>query len=455
MLEKRSGRIYWISFLVLSAVLMVCFYYRDLMITTRHAINFWDILFKGRILYFYQDNICASGNQYMFTEPGGCSYNILVYLVFAVWDFPLWLLEKANVDVMNNIPCLLWAKLLPVGAVLLSTRYLGKVLETASVPEKRVSFAKYLYLTSSLLIGTVLITSRYDAMCSVFMLLSLFFWLKKKNGWFAFWCGIAFCFNYFAVLIFAPLLLLREKNFWKILRGAVFMVIPYGITMGLFIAHPLPNKVGFTEDLFKMLFSNTNGRFSWFIVAYCGILLYAYLTDEHTDSPGKPLWLCCFSMASLFAFCSPYPYWPILLSPFLAMVLGASDPKRDHLNLVIETVTLASLLLENMVKFFWCFVDGTMHPMLLSVLMPDRVFKAHQVLDIWIKISKKVTIPLILHSVFIAGLLVLAYIHFPGRKDRGDRISSLVREKDAKGILCLRWVTTVIMCLLPFLTLIK
>ena len=126
---RKFEMVLWICTICLFLVLLVSHAYNDIIVTTRHGINFWDILLNGDFLAFYDRNVTASGNT-VYSDVQGCAYNILVYIVFAIWNLPLYLMERfASVDVMNSIPCLAYAKLLPVAAVAITAVIVKKILE--------------------------------------------------------------------------------------------------------------------------------------------------------------------------------------------------------------------------------------------------------------------------------------------------------------------------------------
>ena len=127
--------------LLLSAVIMAIALfshtYNDILITTRHGINFWSCLLEGDFFDFYKVNVCASGND-TYTVIQRCAYNILVYIVFAIWNFPLFILERFfSVDVSNNILCIVYSKMLVAVGLAISAIILKKILAFLCVEKKQ------------------------------------------------------------------------------------------------------------------------------------------------------------------------------------------------------------------------------------------------------------------------------------------------------------------------------
>ena len=451
MLTEKKERFLWISLFFIFMILFMSFNYSDLIITTGHGINFWDILTNGRIVHFYEDNSSA---PYVSISTGNCVYSFLYYIVFALWNFPLWLLGKASVDVMNNLPCLMWAKLLPVLAVWTTMKLIQRIMKTMGVSQKQIKLAVYLYLSSSMILTSVLINSRYDSICSVFMLLALQAFQKRNEKKFLLWSGISFCFNYLTVLVFLPLLVLREKKILKIIWKTVLMLIPYFLTTIPFIFHPSPERGQTEKQLFSVLFARTNGRFSWFVITYIIILVYAYIQDEEKSAVNLPIWLACFSLASIIAFCFVLPYWPIMLIPYIAMIIGTADESKDQINLILEAMGVGGLVLGDMVYFYWCYGKETMQKMLISVLFPEQLIRSHVIMDIWIRVSQYGYIQLVFNSVFVVGMILLAVINFPNEKINSCMIR-IEDKNDLSQIIILRWIFNVLICIIPFITLIR
>ena len=235
----KSKKLLWalsIGTALVAFVLLWSHTYNDIVVTTRHGMNFWNILLNGQLLDFYKVNIIASGNAYYGAEQG-CAYNILIYVVFAIWNLPLYLLERfAGVDVMNAVPCLVYSKLLVVAGLVATVFLLKKIMEDLDVHEAYRDFALYLYASCSVLVTIIFITGQYDILSLFFQLLGFRAFLKKKDTAFALWFGLAFCFKYFAAVIFLPLLVLRHKKVAGWIKCLLPLLIPLLLTkIGFFI----------------------------------------------------------------------------------------------------------------------------------------------------------------------------------------------------------------------------
>jgi hypothetical protein len=163
----------WICAVGVMVLLLLSHTYNDILITARHGMNFWNILFSGDILHFFELNYAISGNVY-YDVLQGCAYNILYYVIFAVWNIPMVLLEMfANVDVMNNILCIAYIKMITVAALIISVLVLRRILLLLNVDKQSHELLLFLYLTSTLMVAVAFIISQYDLVSVVFQLLGI------------------------------------------------------------------------------------------------------------------------------------------------------------------------------------------------------------------------------------------------------------------------------------------
>ena len=447
-----------------AGILLVSFIYFDILATSKHGINFWDILFNGRILYFYQDNTVSVENFYWYNQNTACIYNFLVYVVFAIWNFPLWILEKyLAVDVSNNFFCLVYMKLLPLCATLICAKIIGKILKETGTSKEGIKLTQYLYLSSTVILTNVLIASRYDNLCSVFMLLSLLYYLRQNFGKFLFFSGIALCFNYLSFAMFLPLLLLKEKNIRKILKYFLFAILPYVFTNLLFIfgKTALSTGGGYILGIFTRLFSKNNGLFCWFIIFYAIIIVYSFLADKaKANDKNIVFWLSFVSITSVFAFLFTFPYWPMLMVPFFVLLIGNCKPKKYFIAIILETIAMFGMVVDKMLRYGAAYFGGTFNSMLISFLFSTEDFKRDVILDTVQKMKNTNVIAkgssiAFFQSFFVAGVLILAFLCFPKVDELLQKSDFSSYENKLSDILIIRFVVMIGICFLPFINLIR
>lgn len=439
----------------LMLVLLFSHTYNDILITTRHGINFWKILFSGDFLRFYQLNRDASGNEF-YTVTQGCAYNILVYLAFALWNIPLALLEAfAGVDIMNNILCLVYMKLLPVTAMAVSALVLYRILALFPIPREKRMLMLYLYLTSALMISVVFIIAQYDIFSVLFQLLGVYAFLRGKDKQFVFWFGIAACFKYFALVAFVPLMLLRYKKVFSWLGMLAASLVPVIVTKLPFLLTPSAGAASLKGeamglDMLTRMLSYTGKEMNLFVVVYFLILVWCVLREKGERTPYYAIWA---GFASLAAFCGLlrlYPYWSILLAPYLVLAIAVA-PERIYVNLFLETVGTAALVFWNMVRVDHCYFGSTMQSMLMGKLLGEANPSGTMIHNgILILEKNPLTLP-ILNSFFIASMCALAFLTYP--REGSCTEEKWRRQSGYTDMLAIRLAVTLVLCLMPIASL--
>ena len=466
-MKKKSleAVLFWCT-AVICAISLVSHNYNDLLITTRQGINFWDILFDGNFLSFYELNVCISGNP-VYDHLQGCAYNIVVYLAFAIWNFPMYLLERfAGVDVMNSIPCLVYQKLAIAAGMAATIVLFKKILEELDIPEEKHDLMVYLYASSTLLTSVVFITGQYDIFSLIFQLLGVLAFVKGKDRAFVWWFGLAVCFKYFALVIFLPLMLLKQKKVISWIKSLVILIVPLLITKLPFILFSQQTSSGgVAGDVIGVNLmagmlgsSNANININFFVIAYAGILVWCYLQkDDPETNACKGIWASLLAYTAFFGLMNAYPYWSVIMAPFVTLVI-AMAPHQLYLNLILETIGMAGLVFANMVRYSWVYFGDTLKPMIWPHVLKGTGFSADYSgsliagLVSWLSqetYHQEVAFPAIANSAFVAAVILMAMIAYPGNKE--NRLQSWPDEKEYWDVLLVRFAVNAVVCLLPIL----
>lgn len=446
--SRKTERIAWAALIPLLCLLFCSHIYNDILITARQGIMLWDILFQGRFFDFFSEEFrTASGNLY-YTVEQTSAYNILLYLIFAIWNIPLALLMKfTSLDVMNSLPCLLWIKaMLPV-FLLLSAWAMTAVLKELKLSRQRIRLAWFLLLSSGVLIYSLFITSQYDIIGIPFQLLGILYFLRNDKKRFVAYFSIAVCFKAFALILFLPLLLLKEKRPFRILGMLLLVMLPNFLTTAVFSLFGTTGDGGIMSIMLSMLFTQDVAGINFFILIYGGLVVWSYVhpAAERVE-PRQVLWLCFTAITSFFGFCATYPYWKILMAPYWVMLIAAAPEGSLNVSLLLEGVGQAALVVYQMVIYYWCFWGNTMKSMLFGILMPERTLRGDNPLEYLFSLQIGAVIS-ISRSLFLAAFLVLAYIHFPGKQKRQQE------EALFSDILFFRSAMVLGVCMLPILSL--
>lgn len=450
--KDRLRKVLWTIVACMMGILLFCHTYNDILITTRHGINFWKFLFDGQILHFFEQNYVASGNVY-YDAVQGCAYNILLYIIFAVWNIPTALLSAfGHVDVMNNIFCIAYMKLLPVLAMFVSMIILRRILVLLEVRGEKLEWMCFLYLSSSLIISSVFVVSQYDILSVVFQLLGVEAFLQKKDKKFVFYFGIAFCLKYFSIVLFLPLLLLRHKRIFSWITALAGMLVPMAVTSLPFVNSydRLANEL--SDDLISRLFGFGGSGYSLFVILYCVLLVWCLLQSGEELEGKKVVWAAFAAYGLFFSLLKVYFYWTVMFAPFMVLLI-ALTPRYLYLNLLLETFGYACQVLSHMLWYHHYFFGDTMKPMLMSRLVSEEVlnYQGSLIHHIILTLAAKDWTFAFCNSVFIAVIAVMLFLGYPVRAQ--EEAGSWTLDRECREMLVFRCLVTCGICMMPVLSL--
>ena len=426
--------------------------YNDILVTAKHGMQFWKILFDGDILHFFERNYVASGNEY-YSAVQGCAYNILLYIIFAIWNIPLALLSAfTNMDVMNNVFCIAYIKLMTVAAMALSVVLLRRILLLLDVDKEDHSLLSFLYLTSCLMIAVVFVISQYDLVSVVFQLLGFQAFLERKDKEFVFFFGIAFCLKYFSVILFLPLLLLRYKRLYSWLASLVGMVLPLAVTSVPFAKSYDRFSADLTGDLLSKLFRFDGNGYSLFVILYCFLLVWCFLQEEDAAFSRKAVWVSFVAYGLFFSLLDVYLYWAIMFAPFMVLMIAVM-PRYLYLNLLLETLGYGCVVLGHALAYSNFFFGDTMKSMLMSRFLSEDAMNYVGSLIYYLvcQLGMKTWIFPACNSVWIAAIFAMAFLGYP--RNASDAKGSLTLNRECREMLVFRFLVTCAVSMLPVLSL--
>jgi len=429
----QPQKIDWLVLIAISLLLFLSHTYNDILITTRQGINLWNALFSGHILNFYSYNYNIVSGNVVYNIPQGAWYDFLVYVVYAIWNFPLWILEKFfKVDIMNSILCILWSKTMLIFFLGLSAKMINKICLELKINENLAKWCVFSYLSSTLVFSSLFIISQDNIISLSIMLIGLLMYLQEKTRKFIFWFALAIAFKYFALFLFIPLILLKEKRIFHILKYLISGMSLAIITKLIFsfdIATKATGKL--QNDLYSFLIKNSlqlsigNVSIFFLLTALFYIFCYYKKINSMEDLYKFSIYVSFLSFAIFFGFAYTYPYWSILLAPF-TILLVFQNHNKFRFNLLIETAMTASFVMAQMVVFYWCYGIKTIKPMLLPKIFGQvsslpKVFSIDHIQLLTKGGGTKNNILSALLAIFLACLITLAIVNFP--KDNKNEIS--------------------------------
>lgn len=128
--DKKISHAFLIEFIILGAIGIFIFSshaYQDFCETMRHGLTVWDALFDGKLIDFYAYCGGNNGGIYCGSDTLGtymdARYDFTIYVIFAIWNFPLWLIEHfGGGNIQNSFIAMLYAKSMLLAAVAVTGR---------------------------------------------------------------------------------------------------------------------------------------------------------------------------------------------------------------------------------------------------------------------------------------------------------------------------------------------
>lgn len=322
----------WYDFAILGALMLFCFLsctMRDIVHTAGCSYGYLD----GHIFDFY-DYLSASGIDENGLQGLHASYMPSVYLLFAIWNIPMKLfgvVPKATA-VLGVMP-ILWAKILPCLAFFGSAFAVFLIARELGMSDHKAKIVMYAYLSMPVALYGQFILGQYESFVVLCVLFGVYAWLKKKTLNFVVWFAVALSFKITALLFFLPLLLLREKNIWKILMWSAAVFALYALEFLIYYHSPAflsyafgigsagdnPTGYIFNAAYFTGFILTENLKYEVYltVLAFAFICAYAYFKKTWTGEEGRyAMYLLCLTGAALFAFSKWHPHWLMIVVPF-------------------------------------------------------------------------------------------------------------------------------------------
>lgn len=434
----------WIILATFCVVLFSSHIYWDLIITTKHSVNFWYALEQGKLLNFYSFNIDATPSNPLF-PAASAGYDFIVYVVFAIWNFPLWVLERFfDVNIFTALPCLLWAKAILLPFLFATAVVVFKTCKELKISTNHAKWAVYIFMSSGFVFSSLFLIGQYDIISIFITMLGLLMYIKGHNKRFVLLFAIAISFKLFALLIFIPLVLLKEK---RVMRIMVYGLVAISLTVIQKAVFLLDQAMGPAQEFASQLVISKlfHNRLEIgleiiyiYIFAFVGLCIFCYVKnlEDQDEANNFSIYIPFASMALLFMLTPAYPYWMILLTPYFPILLFLNT-KHFKLNLLLDTILSASMIIAYSIIYFWCYGIKTIEPMLIPRLFGavSTLAKPLSANDLYLKIMPASGTSVLL-TIFTVCLTAILVINYP---NRGIKTTDVIIERSviwARMLIC-------------------
>lgn len=300
----------YIAFAVIAVVCFVSFQHGDILHTAGSSFGYLD----GHILDFYDYN-----TQYGIWD----SYMPSSYIMFAVWNIPLKVLGIVpHPTQVVRRAVLMWYKLLPVSLYMICGYFIYKICMEIGMGKKKSKICTYAFYTTPIGFFSQFIFGQYDVFTLFFMLIGIYYYFKGKDFLFILFFALSVPFKYFSLLVFLPLLLLKEKNVWKIIRSVVLVAIPYVLELVIYYPSEVFREYvlgfGATGYIFEATIRIGEYNVSYSVIIFALVCAWAYFTNVQgrTEWAEWAFFLVGISIFVAFGISRWHPQWLLMGMPF-------------------------------------------------------------------------------------------------------------------------------------------
>ena len=428
---KVFDKLKWIVLGLLLTVLFVTFLYDDLVITYNHSLNFLDCLFSGNFFGFYDYTM----EHFCLGYPA--DYYVLIYIIFAVWNLPTWLLTKLFGIDPNCILALLWAKAILLPFIMGCFYIIHKMFEV--IEEKDTEHLYFMISSSLLFVLPIFAMSQYDIISLFFLLWGLYYCMKDNEvPWKAIVLfAAAIPIKILAVFPVLLMIVLKEKRIVEIVKkmvcsmlGLFICVLPYIDNEGFQKA--ITYNGGWFGKLSEQVLPSGWSGISIFWLCFFALCIIAYMAKQNTIKEyfEQVVWLLAALYFVFFIFVAAHPQWTVLLVPF--MVLMTKNRNQYYkLNMLLEIIASVCLVISQAYNFHWVyFTDITSWLLLKNVAEKSNLLWITSLRDIGFVES---LIPM-LNAGYLAAVIGLLVINNPWKRLRTANISDQEHDSIKRGI---------------------
>ena len=411
---------YILIFIILASSFSI-FYYMDYSDTLDNSVMLAESIKKGELSKYYQ-YAAENANQ---DTVYSANYEVSLYGIFMLWNLPTVILHMSNgFDYMNSTFALLWCKAL-ILVCLLGTSYILKKIISLYVSDKKIiGLIQKLFLAGSCVIVPSMIACQYDIISLLFMLIGLYSFIKGKNKLFLISFMIAIPLKTFALFIFIPLVLIKEKRIPFIILNCAFVMILQVVFKLPFLGDVWYNICMSTQNrdaielIIKRNISLGNYSVNLFLFVFVAICIYAYKIKKEEDNYlYKVIYIVSAAMASFIIFVPIRSYWVILLVPFVLMIV-LFNRKYFRINMLLYIIGTACYSIYCLMTHWIYSHDKMISKLVLHkfVQIPDKMLLKYNGIQGFFEYYGLSKYSIVLCSIALVAIIAIFVINMPKKK---------------------------------------
>lgn len=449
--EKSIGKTDWVILGVLFSFALFTILYIDIVTTYTHSLTLLDAVSEFDIVHFYDRTLAKP------YDSVGAMYYITIYMIFAVWNLPVWILTKITSISVYAPGCLIWCKLLVVVFAAGCAYMIYDILIQMEYEHEKCIMAVFLFLSSLNFFVPVVAVSQYDIISLFFMLWGIReLLLYEKITWkFLVLFSFAISLKFFALFVFLPVVLLKEKRIFWIIKDYVA-----GLIVTVMCVIPFRNNAGYQElagnfnngittRLFEHAIQGGNASCPIFIGIFMALCVLAYVKDgkEKRKLFQYSMWICyaVFLMFTIFVYVNPY--WIVLLVPF-QVLLWIQNNYEKKINMILDFGVNVAITGLYAYQYFWVYFSGdTFRFLTLKKLFENSSQKYHNLKELLDTGSTYGLTPILFAAFVVCGISLLV-INYPDRVNNIEKMEKSNISAIDHGMIYLR-----LLCILGYIVL--
>ncbi|MBU9725274.1 hypothetical protein [Diplocloster modestus] len=419
----------WVIAGIIGGLILITYTYADGVSWTIWSTNLLDVIFDGKPLDYYaycRENLFGAMHKDMGTS-------VFSVLPWAVWNIPIWILQRFfGFRIVENSLMLIWSKLFLVAALLVTAYFMYQIVLLMTGNRYRSWLAALLMVSAVHIYIAVCFAGQNDVVICMFGVMAVYFLLKKRYGLFMLLSSFAIATKPFFIFTYIGLVLFIEKRVDKIIYrvlGGFWLTILFSL---IYHNAPLYQKsikgaIKYGDEIGKILSKDISFgpvvNTSIFILILCLVYFFAYVVKTKGDEQWRQyvIYIAMATQFVFFGFTEYFYYRLILLYPFLLCVI-LTNKKYLRLNMILEVLLSASAVLVHLNTNGFMGPSYVARGFLANFLPGINTGKLHYVNlnQIMWSVKNYALYSKIFNAVFIACLILLLVINFPGfKKDLG------------------------------------
>lgn len=326
----------WILVAAVGALVFCSVAYVDLKSLTIWSTNVWDVTVDSNIFHLYEysaKNVYGLRHQYMGSE-------LMSVLPWSIWNLPIWIAQRFfGIPIVNSALSLAWSKLFLVALSGVMLYYTYKICMRIINDKMKSLWCVFFTASSFFLYLGVFYAGQNDILMITASVIAVYCLLCGKNKAFLIWSAVAIAIKPFFLIAFFAVILLKEKNVFKIIIKSLAAVSGLLLQKIMFMNAPMYSESmnngpssDMLADMFPANLKTSFGSISFFAIALIIICFYSYSRCfENDGGNGDKLYMkyviyIVVLVYSSYLMLSPFSYYRLtLLVPFLYIMISVNQ----------------------------------------------------------------------------------------------------------------------------------